>query len=149
MLVPQSNSTQTMEMPTPDAERTRRTPVAPFTAVSMGKVTSVSTSSGASPCASVRTVTVGAVRSGKTSTGILRATLAPRISRSTEPATTSRRFSIDQRMRRFMASFRSVLVAVLGDRARRGGELDLEGAAAHDPLTFANAVQHLHEAAGA
>ena len=30
---------------------------------------SVSTSSGAIPCASVRTVTVGAVRSGKTSTG--------------------------------------------------------------------------------
>ena len=73
MSVPQSNSTQTMEMPCEVEERTRRTPVAPFTAVSTGKVTSVSTSSGAMPCASVSTVTVGAVRSGKTSTGMRQA----------------------------------------------------------------------------
>jgi hypothetical protein len=63
--VPQSNSTQTTEIPCAVDERTRLTPVAPFTAVSMGKVTSASTSSGAIPCASVRTVTVGAGEVGK------------------------------------------------------------------------------------
>ena len=70
MSVPHSNSTQTTEMPTAVAERTRRTPDAPFTAVSTGNVICVSTSVGDMPCASVMTVTVGAVRSGNTSTGI-------------------------------------------------------------------------------
>ena len=69
MSVPQSKSTHTMLIPCAELERTRRTPAAPFTAVSTGNVTRLSTSSGASPCASVSTVTVGAVRSGKTSTG--------------------------------------------------------------------------------
>ncbi len=45
--VPQSNSTHTTEKPVVDVERTRRTPEAPFTAVSMGYVTIISTSSGA------------------------------------------------------------------------------------------------------
>ena len=45
------------------------TPVAPFITVSMGKLTNVSTSSGASPSASEKIVTVGRFRSGKTSTG--------------------------------------------------------------------------------
>jgi hypothetical protein len=75
--VPQSNSTQTTEMPMPEDERTRRTPVAPFTADSIGKVTRVSTSCGARPCASVTMVTVGAVRSGNTSTGMRTASTAP------------------------------------------------------------------------
>ena len=61
----------------PEAERTRRTPVAPLTADSSGKVTSASTSWGARPCASVRMVTVGAVRSGNTSTGMRAAVTAP------------------------------------------------------------------------
>ncbi len=61
----------------PEAERTRRTPVAPLIADSIGNETSVSTSCGARPCASVRIVTVGAVRSGKTSTGIRSAVNAP------------------------------------------------------------------------
>ena len=73
MSVPQSNSTQTTAMPTAVAERTRRTPDAPLIAASIGNVTSVSISSGAMPRPSVRTVTVGAVRSGNTSTGMLRA----------------------------------------------------------------------------
>ena len=60
-----------------ELERTRRTEVAPLTADSMGMVTSVSTSCGARPCASVRMVTVGAVRSGNTSTGMRTATTAP------------------------------------------------------------------------
>ena len=71
--VPQSNSTQMVESPWMEFDRTRLTPEAPFTAVSMGKVTSASTSTGAMPCASVRMVTVGAVRSGNTSTGSRRA----------------------------------------------------------------------------
>jgi sulfite exporter TauE/SafE len=59
-----------VDKPTLVAERTRRTPGAPFNAVSIGKVTRLSMSSGAMPCASVTTVTVGAVRSGNTSTGV-------------------------------------------------------------------------------
>jgi hypothetical protein len=70
MSVPHSNSAKTTAIPTPVDERTRRTPEAPLSAVSMGKVTSVSTSWGAIPWASTTTVTVGAVRSGKTSTGM-------------------------------------------------------------------------------
>ena len=70
MSVPQSNSTQTTENPVVEEERTRRTSVAPFTAVSTGKVTSRSTSSGAMPLASVITTTVGAFRSGNTSTSM-------------------------------------------------------------------------------
>ena len=62
---PQSNSTQTTATPTAVAERTRRTPAAPFSADSIGKVTSDSISSGSMPGASARMVTVGAVRSGK------------------------------------------------------------------------------------
>ena len=69
MSVPQSNSTQTTDRPTPDTDRTRRTPVAPLSWDSRGRVTSTSTSSGARPGASVRTVTVGRFRSGNTSTG--------------------------------------------------------------------------------
>ncbi len=74
---PQSNSTQTTAIPTAVAERTRRTSEAPFRAASMGNVTSVSISSGAMPRPSVRMVTVGAVRSGNTSTGISRAVQTP------------------------------------------------------------------------
>ena len=53
----------------PDELRTACTPVAPFRTDSSGKVTSVSTSSGASPGASVITVTRGRSRSGNTSIG--------------------------------------------------------------------------------
>ena len=62
---PQSNSTQTTATPTAVADRTRRTPAAPFSDDSIGNVTSDSISSGSMPGASVSTVTVGAVRSGK------------------------------------------------------------------------------------
>ncbi len=75
--MPQSNSTHTIEMPIPDDERTRRTPVAPLTADSIGTVTRVSTSWGARPCASVTTVTDGAVRSGNTSTGMRKVATVP------------------------------------------------------------------------
>ena len=55
----------------PDAGRRAdaATSLAPFMADSMGNVTSVSTSSGAKPCASVMMVTVGRLRFGKTSIG--------------------------------------------------------------------------------
>ena len=101
MSVPQSNSTQMTAIPWAVEERTRRTPVAPFTEASTGKVTRVSTSSGAMPWASDRIVTVGAVRSGKTSTGRRSAVQAPPARRSTAPRSTRRRFASDQRMSRF------------------------------------------------
>src|SRR3972149_12160616 len=96
MSVPQSNSTHTTEMPIPDAERTLRTPVAPFTEDSMGNETNASTSCGARPCASVMTVTVGAVRSGKTSTGMRTAVTAPYRETAKAAIATNRRFLVDQ-----------------------------------------------------
>ena len=77
--VPQSNSTQTIEKPVADDERTRRTSVAPFTAVSTGNDTSFSTSSGANPGASVITTTVGAFKSGNMSTSVRNNTKIPAI----------------------------------------------------------------------
>jgi hypothetical protein len=88
MSVPQSNSTQTTAMPTAVAERTRRTSDAPLMAASMGNVTSVSISSGAIPWPSVRMVTVGAVRSGNTSTGIWLVVQTPAPASRTESAST-------------------------------------------------------------
>jgi len=76
-------------MPTAVADRTRRTPEAPFIALSIGNVTNDSISSGAIPWPSVRMVTVGAVRSGNTSIGICRAVHAPAANSSTESPMTS------------------------------------------------------------
>jgi hypothetical protein len=86
--VPQSNSTQTTAMPTAVADRTRRTSDAPLIAASIGNVTSVSISSGTIPRPSARIVTVGAVRSGNTSTGIPRAVKRPAAASSTESPST-------------------------------------------------------------
>jgi len=66
-----------MDRPTPEVLRTRVTPGMPLSAVSSGKVISCSTSSGAIPPASVSTVTRGLLRSGKTSTGVRQAVIAP------------------------------------------------------------------------
>jgi hypothetical protein len=71
MSVPHPNSTQTIDNPNPDAERTRSTPVKPFKLTSNGRVTNTSTSSGANPVASVITVTDGRFKSGNTSLVIL------------------------------------------------------------------------------
>ena len=49
----------------------------------------------------VTTVTVGAVMSGNTSTGIPRATTRPHTRSSAEATSTRERWSMDQRMRRF------------------------------------------------
>ena len=91
MSVPQSNSTQTTDNPMAVDERTRRTPEAPLTALSIGKVTSVSTSSGAIPWALVITVTVGAVRSGNTSTGMRTVSTTPQTRRIPAPKSTNSR----------------------------------------------------------
>ena len=91
MSVPQSNSTQTIENPGVEVERTRRTSVAPFNAVSIGNVTVRSTSSGANPGASVITVTVGAFKSGNTSTSVFAATKMPPMSTSNVSSSTSMR----------------------------------------------------------
>ena len=69
MSIPQSNSTYAIESPMALEVRTRRTPGIPFTADSRGKLTYCSTSSAASPGASVITTTVGTFSSGNTSTG--------------------------------------------------------------------------------
>ena len=87
--VPHSNSTQMVEKPTAVEERTRRTSAAPLTAVSMGNVTRVSTSSLAIPCASVSTVTVGAVKSGKTSIGSWIAVITPLTRKNRVPTRTT------------------------------------------------------------
>ena len=57
------------ESETSEAERMRVSPAMPINSLSIGCVTFTSTSSGASPGASVRMMTVGFVRSGNTSTG--------------------------------------------------------------------------------
>jgi len=88
MSVPQSNSTHTNENPYDEFDLTLRTFVAPFTAVSIGNVTIRSTSSAAIPCASVITTTVGAVKSGNTSTSISLAVYVPRIISTTAPSKT-------------------------------------------------------------
>ena len=104
MSVPQSNSTHTTAMPTAVADRTRRTSDAPLIAVSIGNVTSVSSSSGAMPRPSTRIVTVGAVRSGNTSTGMLRAVHAPATASSTDSASTRRWWPIDQSISRLIGA---------------------------------------------
>ncbi len=59
MSVPQANSRMTSDWPERDTERTLRTLRMMPTASSIGRVTRVSSSSGAAPGRSVRTVSVG------------------------------------------------------------------------------------------
>src|SRR5499427_1383492 len=96
MSVPRLNSTKTIEIPAAEFERTRNTPAVPFIAASMGRLTRDSTSSGAIPCDSVKIVTVGAVRSGKTSTGARTATIPPYTRNTAAMTRTMRRFLTDQ-----------------------------------------------------
>ena len=69
-----------------DDDLTLRMLVPPLTAVSMGNETRRSTSSAAIPLASVITTTVGAFRSGNTSTSMLLAVYSP-LMRSSMAAT--------------------------------------------------------------
>ena len=113
----QSNSTHTTATPTAVAERTRRTPAAPFSADSIGNVTSDSISSGSIPGASARIVTVGAVRSGSTSRGMRVAVHPPQIRNAAASAMTIGRCPSDQRMSP------SIMFSSLGRRSatREGG----------------------------
>src|SRR5688572_22445526 len=135
MSVPQSNSTQMTPTPTAVAERTRRTPDAPLMALSIGNVTSDSISSGAIPCPSARMVTVGAVRSGKTSIGIARAVQIPAPRSSAESPMTIQWWSIDH----VMSCFMSVHVSFGGEAAGGRRELHVVGAARHHALAWLHA----------
>jgi hypothetical protein len=95
---PQSNSTHTTATPTAVAERTRRTPTDPFSADSIGSVTSGSRSSGSIPGASTRIVTVGAVKSGSTSSGIRDAVQPPHTRNAIASAATMGRCASDHRI---------------------------------------------------
>ena len=113
MSLPQSNSTYTSDSPTPDTERTRVTPGMPFIAVSRGKLTSCSTSSGAIPPASVIRVTVGLSRSGKTSTGRRCSPKAPATSSASAAASTNSRLARLQPTRRSKRLVRAGVIAPL------------------------------------
>src|SRR5699024_10541466 len=89
---------QTTENPVVEEERTLRTSVAPFNAVSTGKVTNRSTSSGAIPGASVMTTTVGAFKSGKTSTSIFIDVYNPAKSNNTDATKISSRLFKEYRI---------------------------------------------------
>ena len=99
--IPHSKSTQTIVTPTAVAERTLRTPGAPFMAVSRGIVTSCSMSAGATLGCSTTTVTLGAVKSGSTSTGNSAIAKPPQTTNATVNASTKARLSRDHRIRAF------------------------------------------------
>lgn len=67
MSVPSLKTTVTTDRPWMDSERRDSSEPRPFTAVSMGRVTSASTCSGVMPGASACTVTCGGTKSGNTS----------------------------------------------------------------------------------
>jgi hypothetical protein len=77
MSVSQLKVTWRKDSPADEMDRTDSTPGRPFMAVSSGKVMSCSTSSAAMPPASVMMVTVGLLRSGNTSTGVVDSVNAP------------------------------------------------------------------------
>ncbi len=81
-----------------EVDRTRLIDVAPFTAVSIGKVTSLSTSSGAIPLASVIMTTVGAVSSGNMSISIRVVTIVPAIISRRAPVSTLNLFLNEKSM---------------------------------------------------
>src|SRR5215207_10702802 len=81
-----------MDSPTLETDRTRVTPGMPFIEVSIGYVTTCSTSCGAKPPASVSRVTVGLFRSGKTSTGMRGSTNEPYATSTSAAAMTKSRF---------------------------------------------------------
>ena len=92
MSVAHANSAATIAKPMPEVERTVSTPGVPLSRLSIGRVTSRSTSSGARPSVSAITVTVGRVRSGKTSTGSRGSRNIRRSPASRPPANTNSRY---------------------------------------------------------
>src|SRR5918996_865249 len=127
------------EIPVAVEDRTRRIPAAPLTAVSIGNVIKVSTSSGAIPWASVMTVTEGAVRSGKTSTGILTATIVPPTRTTVAMARTINRFAKDQPISLAIIVYPSfewlMRVAMRWKRAGKRSKVHAISSLVHDALS--------------
>src|SRR5574343_1609520 len=121
-----------MDSPALEIDRTVAIPGWPLIAVSSGKLISCSTSSGAMPPASVMIVTVGLLRSGKTSTG-RRVACRPPQTISTTAAT-----STNSRLPRLFSSNHWNMagpLANLGDQA---------GALHHHPLASLQAAGDQH-----
>src|SRR5215203_4211891 len=110
----------------------------------MGSETSDSTSSGAIPCASVSIVTVGAVRSGKTSTGMRCAVHAPATSVTAASASTTTRCVRDHAMSLFSMVGASMLVAMRRHARRERCQAYLIGGARHDALARLESRAHEH-----
>ena len=88
MSVPQANSMITSERLARETLEMSTSPDTMPTASSIGVVTKVSTSAGATPGYSVRMVRVGNDRSGSRSTGNSRNEISPKITRATKNTTT-------------------------------------------------------------
>ena len=93
--VPHSNTATMVDSPTMADERTLTTSGVPFSAASMGSASSVSTSSGEKPGASVRMTTCGGAKSGNTSRWMSRAAMTPATAVTITPTTTTSRFCRD------------------------------------------------------
>src|SRR3954470_10975510 len=100
MLVFSLNTAVTTESPWMLSERTESRSDAPFTELSTGRVTSVSTCSAERPGASVWIVTCGATNSGNTSSEERAATMLPQISRPKASAITIPRWRSESWTRR-------------------------------------------------
>ena len=86
----------TTERPGIDSERNAASPGAPFTAASIGRVTSASTWSGVNPGASVWIETCAGTNSGNTSIGVRRARDAPSTRNASASVATTPRRRTDQ-----------------------------------------------------
>ena len=79
-------------------DRTLTTSGVPFSAASIGSASSVSTSSGEKPGASVSITTCGGAKSGNTSRWMSRTAMMPAAAVTITPTTTTSRFCRDHRM---------------------------------------------------
>ena len=97
--VPRSNRIWTDDRPSTDLERSVIRSGTPFTAVSIGTVTRLSTSSVERPGASVWISTMGGANSGNTSSGTSRPARMPRTTSSAARASTRTRWTSAKRTR--------------------------------------------------
>src|SRR5690606_16899193 len=118
---------------------------------STGKVTIRSTSSGAIPCASVMTTTVGAFRSGNTSTSILDATYKPDSVKSSEAIRTANRLFNENAIIRLSIviyvcnHFLSDLMYVaMGNCFAHAGQFQMVGAFGHNFIAFLDPCNNMH-----
>src|SRR5215831_9924539 len=144
---PHSNSTHTTARPTAVAERTRRTPDAPLRAASIGNVTTDSISVGTIPRPSTMIVTVGALKSGRTSRGMSRSTNAPHPTNARARAITITRYRRDHRMTLSIIGISLVDVPVRGNSAGHSRKPDQVGAFGNHPVARLKAFLNLHHAA--